>query len=96
MNTAILVDGGFYIKRAQTLWGCKSPSDRAQELFTYCLKHINGKNENRPFYSGLAVLHFQPHCPDQYQVSRETIKRDLRIHTKRAPWVDQIREDDQK
>ena len=50
MSTAILVDGGFYLKRAQFLWGNKSPEDRAKELFTYCLKHLNDKNEERKLY----------------------------------------------
>lgn len=37
---AVLVDGGFYKKRAKTIFGEKSPEDRANELFTYCIKHI--------------------------------------------------------
>lgn len=40
-STAILVDGGFYLKRAHDLWGEKAPQDRAEELFRYCLHHIN-------------------------------------------------------
>lgn len=50
MSTAILVDGGFYLKRAQTLWGNKSPTDRAKELFAYCQKHLSDKNEQRTLY----------------------------------------------
>lgn len=49
MKTAILVDGGFYRKRAYKLWGDKKPSDRADELFKYCTKHISiqdNKNKN--------------------------------------------------
>lgn len=38
---AILVDGGFYRKRAKVLFGDKSASERASELFTYCMRHIN-------------------------------------------------------
>ena len=41
MKTAILVDGGFYRKRAYKLWGDKSPEIRANELFEYCLSHTN-------------------------------------------------------
>jgi uncharacterized protein (TIGR00288 family) len=40
IRTAILVDGGFYRKRAFTLWGDKSAKDRAQELFKYCTLHL--------------------------------------------------------
>lgn len=34
-KTAILVDGGFYRKRAKALWGEKSPEKRAEELNRY-------------------------------------------------------------
>lgn len=48
MNThkvAILVDGGFYRKRAITLCGTKPAEDRANELFNYCLQHLRTKSE---------------------------------------------------
>lgn len=44
-KVAILVDGGFYKKRAKTLFGVKSPKDRANELCTYCLRHIKEKDK---------------------------------------------------
>jgi uncharacterized LabA/DUF88 family protein len=41
---AILVDGGFYRWRAHSLFGEKTPEDRADELFRYCLAHANNKH----------------------------------------------------
>lgn len=41
METAILVDGGFYLKRARSLFGSMTPKERADELENYCKKHIN-------------------------------------------------------
>lgn len=41
IQTAILVDGGFYRKRAKHLWGKKTGKERARELYAYCLAHIN-------------------------------------------------------
>lgn len=38
--TAIMVDGGFYRRRAQRLFGQKSPEARANELMAYCRRHI--------------------------------------------------------
>lgn len=38
--TAILVDGGFYRKRASSLFGRKTPNQRADELLAYCRRHI--------------------------------------------------------
>lgn len=38
--TAILVDGGFYRKQAKKLFGEKSPKERAEELTSYCRRHL--------------------------------------------------------
>ena len=40
VRTAILIDGGFYRKRAKYLWGDKSAEDRAKELQAYCHAHL--------------------------------------------------------
>lgn len=37
--TAILVDGGFYRRRAARLFGHKDPEQRADELLEYCRRH---------------------------------------------------------
>lgn len=55
-KTAIMVDGGFYRKRAKHLWGEKTAEDRAKELEAYCyahLRHRDGSTERqlyRVFY----------------------------------------------
>lgn len=40
-KTAILVDGGFYRKRAVSVFGYQTPKKMADELFKYCLKHVD-------------------------------------------------------
>lgn len=46
MKTAILVDGGFYRRRAQIKIGDIPAKDRAAELEIYCRRHLNeGKNK---------------------------------------------------
>ncbi len=49
-HTAILVDGGFYRRIAYSIFGDKSPEDRAKELEDYCKQHIRDNNENRILY----------------------------------------------
>lgn len=39
-KVAILVDGGFYKKRASYLWEKKNPTDRVNELIQYCEMHL--------------------------------------------------------
>lgn len=44
IKVAILVDGGYYRKRANSLFGEKTAKERAQELQEYCLKHLQQKH----------------------------------------------------
>lgn len=50
--TAILIDGGFYRKRARHIWGAKGAEDRAKELISYCRLHVMDKDaaSNRELY----------------------------------------------
>lgn len=50
-KVAILVDGGFYRRRAQFLFGDKPASDRCAELMDYCRRHLRAdQNEKRELY----------------------------------------------
>lgn len=61
-KTAIMVDGGFYRKRAKHLWGEKNAEERAKELEAYChahMKHKDGSVERqlyRIFYYDCAPI----------------------------------------
>lgn len=50
VKTAIIVDGGFYRKRAKYFTGEKSPEARAEELFKYCCNLLEDKREYRKLY----------------------------------------------
>lgn len=50
LRTAILVDGGFYRKRAKHLWGEKTAEDRARELEEYCRAHIGFQKRSGECY----------------------------------------------
>lgn len=57
-KTAIFVDGGFYRKRAATRWGHKDPKLRANELYAYCMSHIQKVRTNDVYiYSDNKQLH---------------------------------------
>ena len=60
MRTAILVDGGFYRKRAKYLWGKKTPEKRAAELWAYCSAHLKHeqKFDDRSLYRILWVKRY--------------------------------------
>lgn len=50
ITTAILVDGGFYRRRAFHYAGDKPPKERADELFAFCIRLLRDKNERRNLY----------------------------------------------
>lgn len=50
LKTAILVDGGFYRKRAAYLFGEKSAADRAKELESYCRAHLHKGHTDAELY----------------------------------------------
>ncbi|MGN1158220.1 MAG: NYN domain-containing protein [Agathobacter sp.] len=50
MKTAILVDGGFYRRRAYVAYGDKTPAERADELYEYCKRHLKMHGEKSELY----------------------------------------------
>ena len=61
MKTAILVDGGFYRKRAAYLWGKKDPDKRASELIAYCSAHLRYEQKYEPSRSLYRIFYYD--CP---------------------------------
>ena len=50
-KTAIMVDGGFFHKRVNVLWGTNdSGSERATRLHEYCLNHLSCRDEKSELY----------------------------------------------
>lgn len=62
MKTAILVDGGFYRKRAAFLWGKKTPEQRANELMAYCKAHLSYESGKQKSETSLYRI-FYYDCP---------------------------------
>ena len=83
MKTAILVDGGFYRKRAYVLWGDKAPSNRADELFKYCTKHISIQNKkNKEDFCGLYRIFYYDCDPIDKEVYHPLLKTAVNLKKK--------------
>lgn len=50
MSTAILIDGGFYRKRAKFLWGSHLPRAAADALCTYAMSHLKEHDIQHDLY----------------------------------------------
>ncbi len=77
IKVAILVDGGFYRKRAHYLFGDKTPKERAQELISYCMRHLK---QDQFYENETVVLYriFYYDCPPatkniMHPLTRKTI-----------------------
>ena len=73
MKTAILVDGGFYRRRAFTAYGDKTPKERADELVEYCRRHLRLHGEKSELYR---IFYYD--CPPMIrQVYHPLLKRTI-------------------
>lgn len=78
-NVAILVDGGFYQRRAKSLWGEKPANERVAELLDYCHRHLNqSKHEDCRLYR---IFYYD--CPPiDRNVYHPLLKRDINLKKK--------------
>ena len=78
-TTAILVDGAFYRKRAHYLRGDKTPQQRADELYAYCMAHIRNQRTDPAFHEERELYRiFYYDCPPlQTTVYHPLLKRNI-------------------
>lgn len=87
VTTAILVDGGFYRRRAFHYAGEKSPADRADELFNFCIRLLSDKHERRNLYR----IFYYDCPPSEKNVFNPVTKR--QVNLKKSPqyqWTTQF------
>ena len=82
MRVAILIDGGFYRKRAHALWGAKTPAERADELFTYSLSHLNRKDDKTGEKSSLYRIFYYDCEPLDKKVYHPFLKKTIDLKKK--------------
>ncbi|MBQ9197028.1 MAG: NYN domain-containing protein [Clostridia bacterium] len=69
---AILVDGGFFQKRANYLWGDAAPDERADQLRHYCMRHITK-------YDKLYRIFYYDCPPSAKQIYHPLLKRNINL-----------------
>lgn len=89
MKTAILVDGGFYRKRARHLWGKKTPEKRAAELWAYCSAHL--KHEKKFDDRSLYRIFYYDCPPLGKTVYHPLLQRGIDFrHSETFSWTEQF------
>ena len=77
IRTAILVDGGFYRRRAKKVWGPKSPKERADELFQYCHRHLAKDQDKKKSFQSLYRIFYYDCEPYDQNVYHPLLKKDI-------------------
>lgn len=87
-KTAILVDGGFYRKRAYYLWGSHSPEETAKALFDYCIRHLRQGSKTHPQYNDLYRIFYYDCYPATKKVFHPYLKRTIDLSkTPDCAWM---------
>lgn len=76
MKTAILVDGGFYRKRAQSTFGNLPAAKRANELYDYCMRHLK-KDKHSSFKTELYRIFYYDCPPMDKKVYHPFLKKQI-------------------
>lgn len=86
LKTAILVDGGFYRKRAFSCIGDIPPEERADELVSYCMRHLNEKIDGKQHHHMLYRI-FYYDCEPVTNIIFHPLKR-MNISLRKSPTFD--------
>lgn len=79
MKTAILIDGGFYRKKAEYLFGKKTASERIDEMLTYCKQHIS--QDDIDFNDERLYRIFYYDCPPMSKkIYHPFLKKDIKFN----------------
>ncbi len=90
VRTAILVDGGFYRKRANYLWKKKTAKDRAKELYSYCQAHLEDEHQKRSLYR---IFYYD--CPPiEKEIYHPLLKKNIKLEeTELFAWSNEFLEE---
>lgn len=91
MKAAILVDGGYYRKIALNAFGQKSPKYTADELISYCMRHLKEKRCGHDIYYDLYRIFYYDCPPLENSVYHPLTKKV--INMKKHPhyeWMNQF------
>lgn len=79
-KTAIMVDGGFYRKQANFLFGEKTPEERADELVEYCHRHLKENTRKpEPTYRELYRIFYYDCPPSEKTVYHPLTQRSVNL-----------------
>lgn len=76
---AILVDGGFFQRRAKSIWGETSGEERARELMDYCHRHLRHQTNHETQYDDLYRIFYYDCPPADCNVYHPLLEKDINL-----------------
>lgn len=92
-TVAILVDGGFYTRRAKALWGDRPASESAEILHRYCMQHLKHKENNHYVRDQLYRIFYYDCPPMDRNIYHPLLRKDK--HMKKEPlyaWMSEFQD----
>lgn len=84
-KTAILIDGGFYRKRAKHLWGQRSPEDTAEGMIKYARRHLHEHDHKHDLYR----IFYYDCSPSDKQMYHPLTKKTVNLRsTNEYAWME--------
>lgn len=82
-KTAILIDGGFYKKRAKVIYGDMSPEEQVGRLITHCYKHLSHKGEKTDLYR---IFYYD--CPPLDKKVKHPLTGEMIDYSKKDSYIE--------
>lgn len=80
MKIAVLVDGGYYRKRSQNVFGKVTAKERANELYKYCNRHLKETHFGKDKYADLYRIFYYDCPPIDKQVFHPLTQKKYRLY----------------
>lgn len=91
MKTAILVDGGYYKKVAISRFGKKSARESAEELITYCKRHLKYGPQKEPRWAELYRIFYYDCPPTDKKVYHPLLDKTVDLaQTEEYKWTNEF------
>lgn len=75
MKVAILVDGGYYRKRSAIVLGHKNAKNSAQDLYSYCNRHLKETSYKQEIHHELYRIYYYDCHPIEKQVYHPVLRK---------------------
>lgn len=93
-TVAILIDGGFFTRRAKKLWGDRCPKDMAEILHRYCMEHLKHIEHGDVVWDSLYRIFYYDCPPMERNVYHPLLQKDKSM--KKEPlyrWMTDFQEE---